>query len=57
VIYNGKNTYAHGELPFAMAKEYPSLKSKYGISVPKKLRTTKPYINNLYKYALDKIHL
>lgn len=56
-IYNGKNTYAHGELPVAVAKEYPSLKSKYGISVPRKTRTSKPYINNLYKYALDKVHL
>ena len=57
IIYNGKNTYAHWQLPVSWAKEYPSLKSKYGLWVPDKTLTSKPYINNLYQYALDKIHL
>lgn len=53
-IYIGWMTMKHGELPFAVAQEYINTKSFYGIGWPEKLKSTKPYLNNFFKTALDR---
>ena len=53
-IYNGKMTMKHGELPFAVSQEYQRTDSFYGIGIPEKCKSTKPYINNFFKAALDR---
>ena len=53
-IYIGYMTMKHGELPFAVSQEYFRNNSFYGLGIPEKLKSTKPYINNFFKAALDR---
>lgn len=53
-IYVGKMTMKHWELPFTVTQEYQRTDSLYGIGIPEKTKSTKPYINNFFKAALDR---
>ena len=53
LIYEGKITSEHGELPFVLRQFYPDTSSIYGISLIQKMESVKPYINNFLKVALD----
>ena len=53
-IYTGNMTMKHWELPFAVSQEYQRTDSFYWIGIPEKCKSTKPYINNFFKAALDR---
>lgn len=53
LIYKGKITSKHGQLPFVLRQFYPYPSNIYGISLVQKMESVKPYINNFLKVALD----
>ena len=56
-IFIGKMTTKHGYLPLIPVQHYCNPESIYGIGIPERFATIKPYINNLLKATLDGIWL
>lgn len=54
LIHEGKMRDKHRKLPFTVRQFYPS-DEFYGISLPQKLESVKPYVNNFMKVALDSL--
>lgn len=53
VIYMGVRKELHGELPFIAVQHYKNADSIYGIGIPERLKTFKPYMNNIFKVLID----
>lgn len=45
--------YPDGKLPFVVAQHYPRNNCIYGIGIPRKVRMSKAYKNNMMQYAMD----
>ena len=56
-IFIGKMTTKHWYLPLIPVQHYTNPESIYGIGIPERYATIKPYINNLLKFTLDWISL
>jgi len=54
VIFSGKMLSKHWELPAQLTQEFPRTDDLYGYGFCHKCQTSKAYINNLFKAALDK---
>jgi hypothetical protein len=53
LIYNGRMTTKHGQLPFVGVQHYIRTDCLYGFGVCEKLASVKPYINALLKVGID----
>lgn len=53
VFFEWKMPYADGKLPFVLAQHYPKNDCIYGIGIPRKVRMSKAYKNNMLQYMLD----
>lgn len=53
LLYQWKMPYPDGKLPFVVAQHYPRNNCIYGIGIPRKVRMSKAYKNNMMQYAMD----
>lgn len=53
LLYLWKMPYPDGKLPFVVAQHYPRNNCIYGIGIPRKVRMSKAYKNNMMQYAMD----
>lgn len=53
LLYRGKMPYYDGKLPFVVTQHYPRNNCIYGIGVPRKVRMSKAYKNNMMQYIVD----
>lgn len=53
LLYQWKMPYPDGKLPFVIAQHYPRNNCIYGIGIPRKVRMSKAYKNNMMQYAMD----
>lgn len=53
LLYLWKMPYPDGKLPFVIAQHYPRNNCIYGIGIPRKVRMSKAYKNNMMQYAMD----
>lgn len=57
LLYLWKMPYPDGKLPFVVAQHYPRNNCIYGIGIPRKVRMSKAYKNNMMQYAMDGVKL
>ncbi len=53
LLYDGKMPYPDGKLPFTVCQHYPRNNCIYGIWIPRKVRMSKAYKNNMMQYVID----
>ncbi len=53
ILYDGKMPYPDGKLPFVVTQHYPRNNCMYGIGIPRKVRMSKAYKNNMMQYIID----
>ena len=53
LLYEGHIMYKNGKLPFVVCQHYPDSACIYGISTPRKVRTSKAYKNNIMQSIMD----
>lgn len=53
IIYDGVYPMLHGRLPLVAVQHYKNPNWLYGIGIPERMQSVRPYINQFLKYSLD----